>query len=106
MLPPSAETFRHGGIPVSARELDSLYAGFDGLADAAAVPVDDPVMGKRICAAIVPNPGLSISFEDFRNYLLQRRVASFKFPDRLITVSEIPRRADGGIMRDKILEQL
>ncbi len=96
----------HGGMSISACELDRLYAGHDQLSDAAAFSFDDPVMGERIIAAIVPSPGKSITFEDFADYLKQQKVAAYKVPDRVITVKMIPRDEHGEVMRDRVLDQI
>jgi non-ribosomal peptide synthetase component E (peptide arylation enzyme) len=93
-----------GGLTVSAAELDSLYAEFDGVADAAAFPFDDPVMGERIMAAIVPEPGATITLRGLSDYLKRRCVAPYKLPDQLVTVSMIPRDRNGAVMREQVLE--
>jgi acyl-CoA synthetase (AMP-forming)/AMP-acid ligase II len=96
----------YGGLSVSANELDRLYAEFHGISDAAAFAFDDPVMGERILAAVVPQPGMTIAFDEFVDYLNERQVAPYKVPDRLVTVKSIPRDGDGAILRDKVLDQI
>lgn len=96
----------YGGLSVSAHELDQLYADFHGISDAAAFAFDDPVMGERILAAVVPQPGMTIAFEEFVDYLNERQVAPYKVPDRLVTVKSIPRDGDGAVQRDKVLDQI
>jgi non-ribosomal peptide synthetase component E (peptide arylation enzyme) len=93
-----------GGLSVSAGELDRLYAEHTGVSDAAAFTFDDPVMGERIMAAIVPNPGETVTLPQFAEYLQSRCVASYKVPDQLVTVSMIPRDENGAVMRDRVLE--
>ncbi|PLX35456.1 MAG: hypothetical protein C0605_10005 [Hyphomicrobiales bacterium] len=100
------DVFIHGGVPVSAHELDSLYASHEALSDAAALSVDDPVMGQRILAAIVPNPGLEVSFEEFRDFLVARKVAPYKIPERMVTVKSIPRGEHGEVLRDDVIDQV
>ena len=96
----------HGGLSISAVELDKLYSEFDGIADAAAFTFDDPVMGERIMVAVVPNPGATVSFNEFVDYLNARKVAAYKLPDRLVTVKMIPRDENGGVLRGKMLEHV
>ena len=96
----------HGGLSVSAQELDRLYGEYEGVLDAAAFAFDDPVMGERIMAAIVPEPGMTIALEEFVEYLRNRQVAPYKLPDRLVTVREIPRDGEGVVLRDKMLQHL
>ena len=96
----------HGGMSISAAELDRLYAGHDQLSDAAAFTFDDPVMGERIIAALVPSPGMTVTFEDLAGYLRERKVAAYKVPDRVITVKMIPRDERGEVLRDQVLDQI
>lgn len=101
-----ANVIFHGGMAISAMELDTLYAGHECLSDAAAFSFEDPVMGERIMAAVVPNPGQDITLNDFRDYLEARKVASYKVPDRLVTVKMIPRDDRGEVLRDQVLDQI
>jgi len=96
----------HGGIAVSIAELDKLYAGHDAIAEAAAFAFDDPVMGERIMAAIVPEPGQTVTLDDVRSYLQSLQVAPFKLPEQLVTVQRIPRGEDGAILRDRVLDHV
>ncbi len=94
----------HGGLNVSANELDQLYSEHEMVTEAAAFSFEDPVMGERIMAAIVPLDGADISLSDFADYLRARQVASFKVPDQLVTVKMIPRDDNGAILRDRMLD--
>src|SRR5690606_7576450 len=40
----------HGGMAIDAAELDSAFASFPDILDAAALPVEDSLMGERILA--------------------------------------------------------
>lgn len=96
----------HGGAVVAAGELDGLYAGFPDILDAAAFSLEDPVMGERIFAAVVPRPGVSPSLARLKRYLNGRNVAPYKVPDKLVIVKLIPRNGDGQVLRGEILAQL
>lgn len=99
-------TIIHGGIWISAQELDVLYAQHDGLSDAAAFTFDDPVMGERIMAAVVQGPGRQVTLNDFRDYLCDQNIAAYKIPDRLVQVKTIPRNDRGDVLRDQVLEDI
>ncbi|MGE0611224.1 MAG: class I adenylate-forming enzyme family protein [Hyphomicrobiales bacterium] len=102
----SPEIFYHGGTAVAASELDRLYSDYPGFLDAAAFALEDPVMGERIFAAVIPRPDLSLSLETFRLYLAGKGVAPFKAPDRIVVVRSIPRRPDGTVVREGLLSQV
>lgn len=96
----------HGGFTLAASELDGLYQAFPGFLDAACFVLPDPVVGERIFGAVVPSPNAPVSLEALHRFLMERGVAPYKFPDRLLVVKEIPRDAQGRILREEILAQV
>jgi len=55
---------------------------------------------------VVPSPGKTVSLDDFNEYLTARKVASYKLPERLVTVKAIPRNEHGEVLRDLVLNQV
>lgn len=100
------DLLRHGGVAIAASEFDELYRGFPGFLDAACFVLPDPVVGDRVFAAVVPRPGEAISLETLNRFLAERGVAPYKFPDRLLTVKQIPRDGEGRVLREQILQQV
>lgn len=101
-----AELLHHGGFAIAASELDGLYQAFPGFLDAACFALSDPLLGDRIFAAVSPKPGEAVSLDALIAFLEGRRVAPYKFPDKLLVVRQIPRDAQGRILRDEILKQV
>ncbi len=100
------ELLHHGGAAIAASELDGLYQAYPGFLDAACFALPDPVLCDRIFAAVSPKPGEAVSLETLIQFLDDRQVAPYKFPDKLLVVKEIPRDAQGRILRDEILKQV
>jgi non-ribosomal peptide synthetase component E (peptide arylation enzyme) len=100
------ELLRHGGIAIAASEFDSLYRSYPGFLDAACFVLPDPVMGDRVFAAVMPRPGEPVSLEVLHEFLAAQGVAPYKFPDKLVVVKQIPRDADGRVLRDQLLQQV
>ena len=99
------ELVYHGGFTLAASELDGLYQAFPDFLDAACFVLPDPVVGDRIFAAVVPAPSAAVSLDALRDFLTERSVAPYKFPDKLLVVPEIPR--DGAtVLRGAILQQI
>lgn len=95
-------TIYYGNSQLSGPELDQLYQAYPGFVDAAAFSIKDPLLGERLFAAIIPNPGDALSFDDFKDYLKAQNISPAKIPEKLVTVSEIPRGQDGLIVRHAI----
>jgi len=100
------ELLHHGGLSIAASEFDELYRSFPGFLDAACFVLSDPIVGDRVFAAIVPRPGEAISLEALHRFLEERQVAPYKFPDKLLVVQQIPRDAEGRLLREQILTQV
>ena len=100
------DNIHHGGVTISARELDRLYGEFPDFLDAAALAVDDPIMGHRVIAAVVPRPDASPSLATLKAFLTDMQVAPYKLPDQLLIAQTIPRGADGEVERTRILAEL
>jgi acyl-CoA synthetase (AMP-forming)/AMP-acid ligase II len=100
------ELIYHGGFTIAAAELDGLYQAFPGFLDAASFVLSDPIVGDRIFAAVAPSPNAPVSLEALHRFLMERGVAPYKFPDRLLVVRDIPRDARGRILREQILKQV
>jgi mycobactin salicyl-AMP ligase len=103
---PDTELLHHGGFAIAASELDGLYQAFPGFLDAACFALPDPLLGDRIFAAVAPKPEEPVSLDEFIAFLQGRRVAPYKFPDKLLVVRQIPRDSSGRILRAEILEQV
>jgi len=89
----------HGGLAVAAGELDAIYSQFPGIERAVAVSIPDALLGQRIAAAIVPSTSINFSYNDFKMFLRDRKLAAYKIPGRVITVADIPVDEDGNVVR-------
>jgi len=97
------DTIYHGANQLSGLELDRLYQTYPGFVDAAAFSIMDPLLGERLFAAIIPRPGDPLSYEDFKKHLMDQNISPVKIPEKLVTVTQIPRSQDGIIERKNIL---
>jgi acyl-CoA synthetase (AMP-forming)/AMP-acid ligase II len=100
------DLLRHGGVAIAASEFDELYRGYPGFLDAACFVLPDPMVGDRVFAAVVPRPREALSLETLTRFLADRQVAPYKFPDKLLVVKQIPRDAEGRVLRDQIQQQV
>jgi len=100
------ELIHHGGFTLAASELDGLYQAYPGFLDAACFVLPDPIVGDRIFAAVAPSPIAPVSLEALHRFLMERGVSPYKFPDKLLVVRDIPRDAQGNILRGEILAQV
>ena len=85
------ELISRGGVKISPVELDNCFASLPGVVEAAVASYADQVMGEKVCIFVVPKPGQTILLSDVTDYCDELGLAKFKWPERLITLTELPR---------------
>jgi non-ribosomal peptide synthetase component E (peptide arylation enzyme) len=84
------DLINRAGEKISAGEIEALVQEMPQVADVAAVPVPDPVVGERVCVVVRPLPGHELTLEAIAAALTARGLAAFKIPERLELVAEMP----------------
>ncbi|BBG01713.1 MULTISPECIES: AMP-binding protein [Pseudonocardia] len=88
-----------GGENISAKEIEDHLFEHPAVADAAVVSSPDPVLGERVCAVVVPEPGQDVTLPGIVEWLTARRMARQKLPERLLLLDELPRNPSGKIQK-------
>jgi fatty-acyl-CoA synthase len=98
------EIIIRGGENISPIEIEETLKSYQGVKDAVAIGVPDPILGEEICALIIPSdPNLSLA--DLHEYA-KSRLAKFKVPKYLKIVREFPMTSSGKIQKVILKEQL
>jgi 2,3-dihydroxybenzoate-AMP ligase len=104
------DMINRGGEKISAEEIENLVYLIPEVAQVAAVAMPDPALGERVCLYVVPREGTEVTLEQVREAMCEREVASYKLPDRLVVVDEIPSTKVGKIdkkaLRADIVERM
>ena len=87
-------------------DLDGVYRSIEGVADAAALYIDDGETGPSIAAAVVPRPGHRFDEAGFRRAVEESRVGLAKIPSRVFTVPAIARGPSGRVLRAGMAQHL
>jgi acyl-CoA synthetase (AMP-forming)/AMP-acid ligase II len=60
-----------------------------------------------VCVCVAPKTGETLTLDDLVAYLRdEKRVASFKLPERMLLVDELPRNPVGKVLKRKLREQI
>ena len=99
------EIINRAGETISPREIDEALLDHPAVAQAVAFAVPDERLGEQVAAAVVVEPGTSISELDLRNFA-SSRIAPFKVPRRILFLDEIPKGPTGKLQRIGLAERL
>jgi fatty-acyl-CoA synthase len=97
------EMYRSGGENVYPAEVEAVLSQVPGVAEVAVVGVPDAKWGEAGLAAIVAEPGATVTLEQVRSFG-DGKLARFKLPTALIVVDSLPRSATEKISRPQIRE--
>ena len=95
-----------GGEKISCEEVENLLFAHPKVKAATLVAMPDAVFGEKACAFVVPHPGESLSFDELSAFLRAQQIASFKLPERLEIVSELPVSPVGKILKRQLREAI
>ncbi len=102
------ELINRGGEKISPREIDEVLLEHPAVAQAVAFAAPHEKLGEEVGAAIVLEPGASLSQRQVREFATER-LAAFKVPRVVVFVDAIPKGPSGklkrvGLARDLGLE--
>lgn len=98
-----ADIIIRGGLNIAPVEIETVLADHPGVHMAVVVGVDDEVFGQRVKACVLPAPGWRE--EQLRQELLElctRRLPQQKVPEYLEFYDDLPRNANGKVLRNKL----
>ena len=93
-----------GGETISAADLEEQVLRHPAICSAAAVPLPDPYLGEKICAAVVFT-GPKVALAELNAYLDERGVASHARPDVLVAMPTLPTTPIGKVDKRAIVRQ-
>src|SRR5438445_630715 len=92
------EMINRGGKKFFPREIEEILYAHPKILHAAIVGVPDPRLGERNCLCVIPRAGAAITLEEVVAFL-RNQVATYKLPEMLEVVDELPFTPTGKIQR-------
>ncbi len=93
-----------GGEKVPVKEIEDLLMSHPKVAGVALVPVPDERLGERALACIRPRPGESLTLQELKAFLEERRVTRQFWPEGLVLYDELPTTPAGKIQKFQLQE--
>jgi acyl-CoA synthetase (AMP-forming)/AMP-acid ligase II/thioesterase domain-containing protein len=98
-----SELINRGGEKIAPAEIEAALLRHPAIAEAAAFAISHPRLGEDVAAAIVPRRGAQATAAELRSFL-QRDLASFKIPRRILTLDHLPKGMTGKVQRRRLRE--
>lgn len=90
-----------GGENVSAKEVEHVINGVEGVAESAVVGIPDATWGEKVVAAVVAQPGHALSADDLRQ-ICKKELHDWKCPKQIMLVDAIPKNTMGKVLKDAV----
>jgi len=90
-----------GGQNIYPKEIEDYLLAYPKIINAAVVPMPDAQMGERACAFVELKKGEEFTFEEMIEYLKNKKIATFKLPERLEVLDALPLVGESGKIDNK-----
>jgi acyl-CoA synthetase (AMP-forming)/AMP-acid ligase II len=100
------EIIIRGGVNIAPREIEDLISEFAEVRQVAVVGTPDERLGERGCACVVLKPGAELDLQTMVERLRNAGLATYKLPERLLILENLPVTASGKVRKHEILRQL
>jgi len=100
------DVINRGGEKISAEEVEDLLIDHPKIKRIALVPMPDQDLGEKACAYVIPEEGMDLTLQDLIDHLSEKRVAKYKFPERLEVVAALPYTNVGKVSKKTLQEDI
>jgi acyl-CoA synthetase (AMP-forming)/AMP-acid ligase II len=94
-----------GGENIYCPEVEALIFTHPAVAEVVVFGLPEPVMGERLCAAVVVRDGEQLDLDDLRAHVAGH-LAGFKCPEALFLTDELPKTATSKVAKRELRAQL
>jgi len=97
------DVINRGGVKFNPRDVEDLLDSHGKILQSAIVPMPDDVLGERACVFVTLRPGVKkVTLDELCSYLLKRRIAKNKLPERLVVVDAMPLTPTRKVIKGKL----
>ncbi len=100
------DIINRGGEKVSCDEIENYIFAHPKVKAVTLVAMPDETFGEKACAFVILKPGETLEFAELIAFLKEKRIASFKLPERLEIVGEFPTSPVGKILKRELRERI
>lgn len=101
----SVDILKSGGYKLSALEIEEVLREHPAIAEVAVVGVPDETWGERVVACVIARAGARVEEAEVRDFA-KRKLAGYKVPKQIVSMSELPRNAVGKVIKPDLVRRL
>jgi acyl-CoA synthetase (AMP-forming)/AMP-acid ligase II len=87
---------------ISALEVEEVLVTYPGVADVTVIGIPDEGTGERVCAVVVPAPGMEVTVATLADHCGARGLSRHKCPERVELVDALPRNLTGKVLKAEL----
>jgi long-chain acyl-CoA synthetase len=99
------EVIIRGGYNVYPREVEEALYAHPDVREAAVVGTPHDVLGEEVTAFVVLEPGAAEDADALRAFAAER-VAAYKYPRRIVFLTQLPKSATGKVQKRQLVQSL
>ncbi|MFE7445206.1 (2,3-dihydroxybenzoyl)adenylate synthase [Streptomyces chartreusis] len=100
------DLINRGGEKISAEEVENLILTHPAVLNVACVPVNDAVLGERMCACVVLRPNTTLTLPELVAHLTGFELARHKLPESLKVYASFPLSPVGKVSKKDLVADL
>jgi len=97
----SKDLVSSGGYNVYPKEVETEIDDLDGVNESAVIGVPHPDFGEAVLAVVVPTSGVKLVADQI-TLPLQKRLAKFKCPKKVVFINALPRNTMGKVQKNEL----
>jgi acyl-CoA synthetase (AMP-forming)/AMP-acid ligase II len=94
-----------GGTNINPYEVEGVLREHPAVADVCVIGRPDRELGERVMAFVVVRKGARLDLQQLRDFMSQRKIARYKWPEFLELVEDIPLSGPGKVNRRALRER-
>jgi len=91
-----------GGENISSMEVEGILLRHPAVLEATVIATPDAKYGEKVCACVVPKPGVSLTLAEVVAHFAASGIAKQKTPEKLVILSEFPRTPSGKVRKAEL----
>ena len=99
------ELINRGGVKFNPLDLEVAITNHPAVAQVAIAPLPDEILGERASCFVILKPGASLSFEQLKDYLAEKKFAKFTWPEHFVIVNEMPMTPTRKVMKAELVRR-